>query len=50
MEVKILQFGVSKGGPEGTTPGVLEFHKAPISSLAFSHQRHLASGAAKVGL
>lgn len=38
-------------GPEGTTPGVLEFHKAPISSLAFSHhQRHLASGCREGGV
>ena len=38
-------------GPEGTTPGVLEFHKAPISSLAFSHhQRNLASGCREGGV
>ena len=33
------------GGPEGTTPGVLEFHKALVNSLAFSQRkRRLASG------
>ena len=38
-------------GPEGTTPGVLEFHKAPISSLAFSHHhRQLASGCREGGV
>ena len=38
-------------GPEGTTPGVLEFHQAPVCSLAFSpHQRHLASGCREGGV
>ena len=38
-------------GPEDTTPGVLEFHQAPVSSLAFSpHQRHLASGCREGGV
>ena len=33
-------------GPEGTTPGSLEFHAEPISSLAFApRRRRLASGA-----
>ena len=34
------------GGPEGTTPGFLELHSEPISSLAFSPRgMRLASGA-----
>ncbi|MDA0271901.1 MAG: hypothetical protein O3C68_01445 [Proteobacteria bacterium] len=34
------------GGPEGTSPGVLDLHSQPVSSLAFAHQgMRLASGA-----
>ncbi len=34
-----------RGGPEGTTPGVLEFHLQPITTLAFAPGvMHLASG------
>ena len=34
-----------KGGPEGTTPGVLEFHVQPITTLAFAPgAMRLASG------
>ena len=33
-------------GPEGTHPGVLEFHVQPITALSFAQQgRRLASGA-----
>ena len=48
-DVTIWSF--DENGPEGTIPGVLEFHKAPISSLAFSpYQRHLASGCREGGV
>lgn len=38
-------------GPEGTRPGLLELHAAPVSALAFSHgQRRLASGGRDSGV
>ena len=34
-----------RGGPEGTSPGVLEFHVQPITTLSFAPgAMHLASG------
>ena len=41
-DVTIWSF--DENGPEGTIPGVLEFHKAPISSLAFSPHHHALRG------
>ena len=33
------------GGPEGTQPGILEFHDQPVTSLSFApHELRLASG------
>ncbi len=36
-------------GPEGTAPGVLEFHTEPISSLAFSHRGALLASGSRDG-
>lgn len=42
-DIKVWSFDGE--GPEGTRPGILDVHVAPIRTLAFSHrQRRLASG------
>ena len=42
----VLVWSFAGDGPEGTHPGVLEFHVQPISTLSFAPQgKRLASGA-----
>lgn len=41
----VTVWSFQRGGPEGTTPGVLEFHVQPVTTLAFAPGvMHLASG------
>lgn len=42
----VTVWSFAEGGPEGTTPGILSLHSAPVTSLAFSRRdRRLVSGA-----
>ena len=48
---RITVWSFDGDGPEGTRPGVLELHAAPVSALTFSRrQRRLASGGRDSGV